>query len=56
MKQKSREALSRAAGILDGLSFSVINKGGEHDAIVAAIKIINDVLNAEEERKEEDLP
>lgn len=53
MKQKSREALARAAGILTGLSFSII-KGGGYDALAVAIKTINDVLNAEEERKEED--
>lgn len=47
MKQKNREDLSRAAGILDGLSFTVINKGGEHDALVVALKIIDEVLNAE---------
>ena len=53
MKQKSREALARAAGILDGLSFSII-KGGGRDALLVALKIIDDVLNAEEERKEEE--
>jgi hypothetical protein len=53
MKQKSREALARSAGILTGLSFSII-KGGGYEALAMAIKIINDVLSAEEERKEED--
>jgi hypothetical protein len=52
MKQKSREALARAAGILTGLSFSII-KGGGDEALAMALKIINDVLSAEEERKEE---
>lgn len=53
MKQKNREALERAAGILDGLSFS-IEKGGWHDALVVALDIIDAVLSDEEERKEED--
>lgn len=53
MKKKSREALARAEGILVGLSFSII-KGGGYDALALAIKTINDVLNYEEERKEED--
>lgn len=52
MKQKSREALARAAGILTGLSFSII-KGGGKDEFAVAIKIINDVLNDEKEKKEE---
>lgn len=52
MKQKRREDLARAAGILTGLSFSII-KGGGYEALAVALKIINDVLNAEAERKEE---
>lgn len=54
MKQKSREALARAAGILDGISRLSIANGGGLEALVVALKIIDEVLNAEEERKEED--
>ena len=50
MKQKNRESLERAAGILDGLSL-VIKDGSE--ALVFALNIINAVLKDEEERKEE---
>ena len=52
MKQKSREALARAAGILDGISFVNV-KDGWRDALVFALNIINAVLKDEEERKEE---
>ena len=52
MKQKSREALARAACILTGLSFSIINGAG-YEALEVALNIINAVLKDEEERKEE---
>ena len=54
MKQKSREALARAAGILDGIRRLTISDGGGRDALVVALKIIDDVLLNEEERMEEE--
>lgn len=48
MKQKNREALERAAGILDGLSL-VIKLDGGCEALVVALDIIDAVLSDEED-------
>lgn len=46
MKDKNREELQRAVGIVEGVSFCVSKEG--QDALCTAIEIIDEVLRDEE--------
>ena len=46
MKDKNREALERASGIIEGVSYFVSEKG--QDALCTVIEVIDNVLKDEE--------